>query len=315
MVSIIVPVYNVEKYIGECIESIIAQTYNDWELILVDDGSTDFSGRISDQYASKDSRISVVHIENGGLSCARNKGIEVAKGDLITFVDGDDVLYPYSLSLLVGIINDSGADIAMGVFNRAAEYSVIDTYSNKLKVRLYTSVSAIEGVLYQKEIHHSASAKIYRRDLFEKIKFTEGILYEDLDFFYKVFVKCKRIAYIDIPVYFYRNTPGSILNSWSTKRFDVLEVTANIEKFIAKEYPALLPAARDRRLSANFNMLALASIRNEKTTADKCWEIIKKYRRESLLNPKVRLKNKFGILLSYIGRRPLVATLRLAYKH
>lgn len=301
MISIIIPIYNREKYIDKCIESILAQTYTDWELILVDDGSTDSSGEIAESYAKDNERISVIHVENGGMSWARNKGIEKTKGEYITFLDSDDELYPDSLKALLTALEGNDAEISIGSFVYGEKKDKIP--GNVCRERLYDSKEAIEDVLFQKKLLPSAWGKIYKRSLFDKIRFREGIYYEDLDLFYKLFLEAKKIVYIDTPVYFYRDTPGSILHEWKPKRLDVLEVTKRMEVFLEKTEPSLVRAARDRRLSANFNMFCLATIHGEKEIADGCWRLIKCYRKESLLNKKVRLKNKAGIILSYFGKR------------
>ena len=312
MVSIIVPIYNAEKYLRECLDSIIAQTFTDWELILVDDGSTDSSGSIAESYARSNPKIKVIHVENGGLSWARNHGIDMARGDYLMFVDADDALYPDSIRLLMEAMNREGADIASGDFEEGVDFHNVSTA--KFSVTIFTPAEAVENVLYQSRLLPSACGKIYRTEIFESLRYTEGLYYEDLDFFYRLFFKSKRIVHISAPVYFYRTTPGSILHTWNKRRLDVLKVTEIIEDFMAKNRPDLLPAARDRRLSANFNIFALASNNKECDVADTCWRVIKKYRKESLFNPKVRLKNKIGIMISYFGRGVLSCAGKIVYR-
>lgn len=301
MVSIILPVYNVEKYLEECVKSVLDQDFSDWEMILIDDGSTDRSGSLAESLANSDPRISCYHFENGGLSVARNRGLEIAKGDLVMFMDSDDMLYPDALSKLFLTLTKQEADLVEGKIIRGRIFN--PNIKKKYKIKILSSFEAIEKVLYQDLMLPSAWGKLFRKSMFDNLSFTPGILYEDLDLFYLIFLRCKKIVYISTPVYFYRDTSGSIINSWSPRRLDVLKVTEKIEKYFTDNNPGLVPAARDRRLSANFNMFALCSLNNDRFNADKCWKIIKSYRNGSLFNHKVRLKNKVGILFSYLGKK------------
>lgn len=302
MVSIIVPVYNREDYLCECVDSVLAQTFSDWELVIVDDGSTDSSGEIADRYAASDSRIKVCHTQNGGLSCARNKGIDISAGEYISFLDADDALHPQALQIMTEVLEHSSADIFTAGMHRGYHpaFRQIGIYDT-----VYMSpAEAIESSLYQDgKLLHSAWGKIYKRKIFTHQRFTPGIFYEDLDFFYRACDECELIAVSSCHLYFYRDTPDSITNVWKDKRLDVLYAVDRIESYMAHKHPALLPAARDRKLSANFNIFILASANDRPDIAELCWSVVKNYRLGSLKDPHVRLKNKAGILLSYLGRR------------
>lgn len=302
MVSIIVPVYNREQYLRECVDSVLAQTFHDWELIIVDDGSTDSSGSIADRYAASDPRIRVYHVENGGPSAARNYGLLKSTSKYIYYLDADDAIHPLALTIMVNGITESGADIYVAWMHRSNKPIFKDISIEKYTV--ITGAEAIESSLYQTgKILNSPWGKLYKRRICEANQFENGILYEDLDFFYRACGECKRIAVSQCDLYFYRDTPDSITNVWSDKRLDVLDVVDRIEDYIAGNMPALLPAARDRKLSANFNMFILAGANGRYDVADRCWKVIREYRFGSLTNSRVRLKNKAGILLSYLGRR------------
>ena len=310
MISIIVPVYNTEKYLCECVESVLAQTFDDWELIIVDDGSTDRSGTIADRYAAADRRIRVYHVDNGGLSCARNFAIAKCVGEYACFLDSDDMLHPAALKLLLHKIEQNKTDMVIACSHRGTSAQ----FKNSIKCHsnLLSALDVLESSLYQNGIIlHSACGKLYKTKILKGVSFTERIYYEDLDYFYRICLLCNKITVCDADIYFYRQTPGSITNVWSDKRLDVLDVTDRIEAFIAENYPALLPAARDRKLSANFNMFILASANGRPEAASRCWQVIKEYRLGSLINRQVRLKNKAGILLSYLGRRTFARISRL----
>jgi len=282
------------------VDSVLAQTYSDWELIIVDDGSTDTSGKIADRYAATDPRITVLHVSNGGLSYARNTGIDISTGQYICFLDSDDALHPQAIRIMTDAVTNTNADIVIAGMKRG-EYPDFKPL-NVCRNSIITSEQAIASSLYQDGVVlNSAWSKLYKKELFCKQRFTPGILYEDLDFFYRVCIECSKIAICVAPLYFYRNTPGSITNKWTDKRLDVLDVVDRIEAYMAEHHPALLAAARDRKLSANFNMFILATSNCRPEVAKGCWQVIRQYRWSSLTDRRVRIKNKAGILLSYLG--------------
>lgn len=313
LISIIVPVYNVETYLSACLDSILDQSYKNLEIIVIDDGSTDFSLKIAETYSEKEDRIIVYSFPNAGLSEARNRGLEVATGEYVVFVDSDDLLLRNALHVMMEAMHSNPVDIVEGKIMKGELLGDFKNQNNYHTV-LYTPLEAITDVLYQKRLLPSMCGKLFKRNLFDDLKFEKGILYEDLNIFYRVLEKCKKILWIDFPVYFYRITEGSIVNTWKPQRLDVLKVTENLENYIKEKYPQLLPSAQDRRLSANFNMFALCSINGDKESASKCWLHIKENRKKSFFNPKVRIKNKAGILLSYMGRNVFNFAARRIYK-
>lgn len=312
LISVIVPVYNSEMYLAACLDSILDQSYKNLEIIVINDGSTDFSLKIAETYSQKDNRLTVYSYENSGLSEARNRGLEVTTGDYVTFVDADDILLPNALELLHSELKEFSADIAEGKTIRGKIQGVFK-FKPQIASHVYTSEEALSDMLYQKRLLPSVCGKLFTRCLFNDLKFEKGILYEDLNIIYKVFEKCNKIVWIDYPVYFYRQSEGSILNNWKIQRLDVLKVTEKIENYITEQYPGLINAAKNRRLSANFNMFALCSKHGEREHARNCWEIIRENRRHALFNPKVRLKNKGGIILSYLGKNIFSLIARRVY--
>lgn len=310
MVSIVVPVYNREDYLCECVDSVLAQTFSDWELVIINDGSTDSSGIIADRYATSDHRIKVYHTPNGGLSSARNKGIDCSTGAYICFLDADDAMHPQALQVMTEALEHTSADMFIAGMHRgnAPAFRHIARYDTACM----SPDEAIASSLYQNgKLTHSAWSKLYKRKIFTHQHFTPGIFYEDLDFFYRACYECKLIAVSSCDLYFYRDTPDSITNVWKDKRLDVLGVVDRIEAYMAERHITLLPAARDRKLSANFNMFILASANNRSDVAKRCWKVVKDYRLGSLKDHRVRFKNKAGILLSYTGRRIFAAVARI----
>ena len=183
LISVIVPVYNVEKYLKKCIQSIINQTYKNLEIILVDDGSSDNSGKICDEFAQKDNRIKVIHKTNGGLSDARNAGLDVMSGEWVSFVDSDDFVSPYYIENLHYLVNKYDVDMAITSFVRFFNENT-KLSSNKIsnqEVLIHNPDEAIKNMLYGKYYSVSACFKIYKKDLFYNNRFTKGKIYEDFE--------------------------------------------------------------------------------------------------------------------------------------
>ena len=213
LISIIVPIYKVEKYLPRCIDSLINQTYQNLEIILVDDGSPDRSGEICDEYAKKDSRIVVVHKPNGGLSDARNKGLDVANGDYVMFVDSDDWIEKESCEILVNLAKEKKSDVV--------SFAMTDVYDNGKKIpsktpygtKIISSEEAIKAILYnhsQFGIFNRACNKFYSKSLLLDTRFPVGKLTEDQGFTYKILHKAKRICVCENHLYNYYRRSGSI---------------------------------------------------------------------------------------------------------
>lgn len=238
-ISVIVPVYNVEKYLDKCITSIIEQTFTDFELILINDGSKDHSGSICDTYKEKDSRIKVIHQVNAGLSAARNVGIELSKGKYITFVDSDDFIHYKMLEVLYKNIQEYQADVSL------CEHQLVyeDQGENKLNIAvnnnitLYTNIESIKEILVkgQKSIIVSWS-KLYKRSLFSGIRFPEGKFHEDEFVTYKLLYKSSCIIATGAKLYYYLQRSNSITGStFNLKRLDRLEALEETVLFFLEE--------------------------------------------------------------------------------
>lgn len=297
MVSVIVPVYNNEKYVRECIDSILHQTFADLEVILVDDGSTDASGLICDEMARADSRIRVMHTPNRGVSAARNLGIGLAAGSHILLADSDDTLHPRMVQTLDSLMNQRNASCASCAFTHQPA-----DMKTEGKVSTHTSREAIEMTLYQHGMDSSLCCKLFPADAMKRIRLREGMRYEDLDCIYRIYENITgAIVSTSAPMYLYRRNPVSFINNFTPDRLDVLKVTDDIVRHYVDD-PEMLPAARDRRFAAHFNMFILATRAGLSAEADRCWKVIRAGRGEELSNPKVRLKNKAGALVSCLGR-------------
>lgn len=210
IISIIVPIYKVEKYLEHCVNSILNQTIKDIEVILVDDGSPDTCGEICDRLATEDDRIKVIHKPNGGLSDARNKGIDIAQGKYIGLVDSDDYIAPQMYEKLLKAIEENDADASMcyacNVYDDDMEYRSCKEGT--------TEVFEGEGILdalYGKKLNNFAWNKLYKRELFDSIRYPFGKIYEDLFTTYKIFGKCNRVALDSSQMYYYRIRRDSIM--------------------------------------------------------------------------------------------------------
>ena len=245
MISVIIPVYNVEKYLAECLDSVLAQTYSDWEAILVDDGSTDSSPAICAEYARLDPRIRMVRQENQGLSGARNTGIEISTGDHITFLDSDDALVPGALELLATLSAENDADMAVCPMLRLEEDGSMAPYKNHAPIHgteIYTGDDKMASYLRLNKQTNTACGKLYARRLFDEIRFPAGKISEDVFTGYRVIHAAQRIVIHETPLYIYRNRPGSIMTRRITSRdFDVIEGRVQEQEFIQTHYPDLAP--------------------------------------------------------------------------
>ena len=195
MISVIVPVYKVEKFLPFCVQSILAQTCSDWELILVDDGSPDRCGEICEQFARQDGRIRALHKENGGLADARNAGTAVAQGEYITYIDSDDWVAPQLLERLLEQAKITGADVV--VCDMAKTDSEEMTFENtNAGPKSFTGPQAMEAMLYQTGFDTSACGKLFRAELCQKNLFPKGRLYEDLFTIYKMLFAAQTVVYL-----------------------------------------------------------------------------------------------------------------------
>ena len=228
-ISIIVPVYNVEKYFKNCIESILSQTFKDFELILVNDGSTDSSGNICDEYAKRDNRIKVIHQENKGQASARNKGLDIARGKYIGFVDSDDTIHPRMYEILYDLIIKSNSDISFCSYKYTFSTGKEDNIN--INIREINQISNIQAIssLFDKDIGVELVVpwnKLYNKELFKNIRFETGRLHEDEFMAHRILYNCKKITYVDNELYYYLQREGSTMSQISYKR--------KVDKLLAK---------------------------------------------------------------------------------
>ena len=234
-ISVVVPVYNVSKYLKECVDTILKQTYTNLEIILVDDGSTDDSGNICEEYAKKDNRIKVIHKKNGGLSSARNAGIKIATGKYIGFVDSDDWIDLDMYNKLYKNMKKEKAQISC--CNRLLVYSNLEKkYGTTSYYEVMDSKRAIELMCTYGYIGVSAYTKLYEKDLFNGIEFPDGKKSEDVFIMYKLFEKASTIVYDATPLYYYRQRSGSITTAKNIN-LDIIDASKELMDYVVKKYP------------------------------------------------------------------------------
>ena len=255
-ISIIVPVYNVGKYLKKCLESIINQTYKNIEIILIDDGSTDNSASICDQYKKIDKRIKVIHQENKGLSGARNIGLKNITGDYITFIDSDDYVEIDYIEFLYKLIKEDNYDISACNFNK-----IINNKQEKNKLQdkyILNSEQALYEVFdINNSFTQSAWAKLYKRDLFNNNYFPEGKIYEDIETIGNILLKVNKIIYSTIPKYNYYIRLGSLSYSdYSIKELDRINHSKELIDKSIKKYPKLKKIANEFYIS---NLIAVCN--------------------------------------------------------
>lgn len=304
LVSIVIPVYNVKQYLNKCIESVINQSYTNIQIILVDDGSTDGSAELCDIQSKLDSRIEVIHKPNGGLSDARNAGIDRSKGDWICFIDSDDFVSTDYVGRMLDVAIQNNAEIAICDPVHVFE-SGDAVFTKEKKTKVYANTDAIKEMWYQRSFLFSAWAKIYRRDLFNKNRFTKGIIYEDVDIMHEVFILASKIVYIDAKLYAYVHREGSITTQkFSAREFDILKICKKLVDF-AEAYPAdVRKAALAYGVVGNMRIFISAPSNNE---YEEYVHITKSYLERNgvkvLFDMNTRLKLKAGILLFYINKK------------
>lgn len=255
LISIIVPVYNVEKYLKKCVDSIVNQTYKNLEIILVDDGATDNSGKICDELVELDNRIKVYHKKNGGLSDARNYGVERATGDYIGFVDSDDYIDVEMYEKLYEAIKKENVDVAE--CNLKIVYpEKTELFTDEKYYQICNKQEYLEEYLKIEKIFGSACVRLTKADIAKKLKFPVGKLYEDTYYAYDLISIVDKYVIMDNPYYNYLMRENSITNAkFNPRIFDLIEIVEKFHTNVYKNYPSLKEAADCRKMYAYFSVL------------------------------------------------------------
>ncbi len=311
LISVIIPIYNIEPYLRRCIDSVLCQTYTNLEILLVDDGSTDGSGGLCDSYVEADNRVRVIHKANGGLAEARNSGLDEINGKYVLFIDGDDYVAPEHIELLYQGLKMYGADISCCGLVRSSDNKIVWPECHNI-YQICEPMDAIYKMLYVKGIYMSADGKLYCRDLFDGIRYPAGQLYEDLATTYRIMAKASRIAWTEDQTYCYFQRQGSIVRSKITEKHLVaFEFLQEMEKSFPIDHEL------HKAVESHYINLCMDFLRNKQSDPDidrRIWEYVKTYRVEALLNGKAPLRVRLFGLLSFGGRRLTKKILRLYYQ-
>ncbi len=304
LISIIIPVYNVEKYLNECLDSVARQKYSNLEIILVNDGSTDNSKEICENFCKRDSRFILINKENGGLSSARNVGLDNFKGDYLAFIDSDDIVSENYISDLYEVIKKYNCDIAISGYKRFNDSVPCPISLNKV-VELSSNM-VIKKILYQSEqevFSVSACSKLYSKKIFSDIRYPENKINEDVAVFVPIFEKCSKVVCIYNYNYFYRVNVQSITNQkFNLKRMDAIEFSENILKHY-EENKYMKKAAINMFFRRNIEVLS--EMKKDRYSSQKLKSKlisnIKKYRKNVLLDLKSKASTKAAAIGSYIS--------------
>lgn len=250
-ITVVVPCYNVALYLDRCVQSILNQTYHNLEVILVDDGSTDGTETICDDYLKKDERIRVVHKENGGLSDARNAGIDVATGDYLVFVDGDDYLEPNAYEMMIAEMQDPEVSlVAAGIITEDINGNV-NILMNETKAKLSKEEAFANLLGNNRTIAHSSCNKLFRRQLFDQLRYKKGIIYEDMQILPKILDICEKVVLLNVPVYHYIKRSGSITeNAFSSWKYEGSKIADEMVDICRQNYSSLVPYAYYYKIDA-----------------------------------------------------------------
>ena len=300
LISVIVPCYNVSKYIEKCVDSICSQTYTNLEIFLINDGSTDDTLSIIERLASEDKRIIIIDKDNGGQSDARNVALDKMSGNYVVFIDGDDYILPDHISSLYKIAVKNSCDIVASPFTLLNKSEIFVKQSNaSIFEKYFSNIEALETMFYQKLFDTTPPCKIYKSHLFKNIRFRKGIVFEDLYTIPDLILNANKVAYTSYSSYAYvlhsNSTEGS---PFSELKWDSLK--AIMEKFeTSKEFSAIAKA-RDCRLFSIMSRIyfAMPSTHKEKK---ELWQKIKHKRLSVLFNNKARIKNRIAALMTFLG--------------
>ncbi len=310
LISIIVPIYNVEEYLEKCVDSILNQTYKNLEIILVNDGSSDDSINICNRYEKEDSRVKVIHKQNGGMSDARNTGMKIASGKYIGFVDSDDYIKEDMIENLYNLLQKNNADISI------CAYELLDknkTPSVKLNGEVYSfnNIDAIQELLKSKFITSHCWNKLYKKQLWENVQFPIGRKFEDMAVMHLVFEKAEKIVYKNEIEYYYIKRSNSIMKSISDKLVnDLREMSILREEYIKKniaQNEKYAEISEIKRIKMCYDYIILGKLDNLYNSKEyiedykKFKKYMKKYRFEAI-NTQINFRKKIELCVLYLNR-------------
>lgn len=297
-VSIIIPVYNTEKHLRRCVESVLNQTYQDLEVLLIDDGSIDSSGDICDEYAHNDKRVKCIHSINQGVAHARNLGLDNATGEYIVFVDSDDyVLSRYVENLIDGVLKNN-SDVSISMFKRISENQIETEKSENGNTVTWQKDQAIINMMLARGTDSCVCCKLFNRLIFSNERFNEELsVAEDMEFFYRIFSSANRICFSSTVDYMYVQYAGSSINSLSEDKINSLSIFESLLK--TEQNELVRNAICSKYISTCFHFLTIAGKKND--TKKVLIDIIKEYRHRIIWKRTIALKVRIALFLSFIS--------------
>ena len=309
LISIIVPIFNVEQYLEPCLNSIKNQTYQNLEIILINDGSTDNSLNIAQKFLDTDSRFKLFSQKNAGLSSARNHGIKKATGKYITFVDSDDTIEKNMLEMMLRGLQESEADIAVCSFKEVFPNSRVKHFNTSYKKQTYNTSQALSAMLQEHGFMVSATMKLYPTEYFKKIEFPVGKLHEDVGTTYKLIMQAKTIIFLPQELYNYQHHDSSIISTFNDKKFDLISLTDQMCDDIDSKYPNLKNITNERRIRARFSILR--QIPSKRPEAKELLKYIKIHRNYIAKNPQATKTDKIALRLALTNLKLFQLTYKL----
>lgn len=314
-VSIIVPIYNVEMYLRGCLDSLLNQTFKDFEVIMVDDGATDSSGAIADEYAQKDERFSVIHQKNKGLSGARNTGLQVAKGDYISFLDSDDYFHPDFLKLMMKVAQNEQTDVVF--CNLAHTTSLYQKIPAGLKLndfKLTRFFKPFTDFLKEKSLITQVCVKLYKKSVLGDLTFKEGIYFEDVLFTTLFMGRAKNAVHINAPLYYYYTNPNSIMHTAFNEKkvMSYIQVIEEVYAYTQKHHPDHLNLVQQEIINKRVKMTMNQALRKQKDK-EKCLNLFqlmgqefkRLYQNKIISFEGLKLKHKIALFFLLRGKEKI----------
>lgn len=315
LVSVIVPAYNTAKHLPKCLNSIIKQSYQNLEIIIIDDGSTDNSSTIIERFAKNDKRIKAIQQKNQGLSEARNNGVKKATGKYITFVDSDDQIAKTMIEKMVQAIIKTKANIAVCSFKEIYPNGKTAHFNRqKNPQKIYDTKNALKAMLQEQGFMVSSTMKLFPIDYFKDIKFPKGMLHEDVNTTYKLIMKAERIIFIPDELYYYVHHDNSIITQeFDERKLILIKFTDQMCDDIEKKFPTLKDITNERRIRARFSILRQIPLRHHKTK--QIINYLKTHQNYIINNPNATAIDRAALKLILISPKLFQLSYKLFKRH
>lgn len=303
LISIIIPVYNVEKYINKCVDSVINQIYSNLEIILVDDGSPDLCGKLCDEYSKTDSRIKVIHKKNGGLSDARNVGIDIASGSYIAFIDSDDWVRDDYINSLYEALIKTKSDVSVCEFSYITEDNkMLNSVTDDNHYEIFSNAEALVALMHTNKIYTSAWGKLYKKELFTTRRYPKGKLFEDIPVTYDIFLQDIKVVFVANASYNYLYRESAISKmKFSPERMDSIYFIEDAMQKVVSKRPKLSGDAKVVLFRVYFSVWQ--TFYNKKEYKKYYYSIKKnlnRYRWDVIKSKRCNIKLKIKALLTFL---------------